>query len=173
MMKTINKVQRKSLVKKLGGETTISNIIDIFYDKILADYRVNRFFNNQNEDEQKAALKTFMIATCNSTKEADEGIKKLLDDFFMLAFARSKRKSFVAGSDFGFFGSLIEQDHPETHLLSDAHAYLLKFMPDDFHYDAVIEHLNASLQQLNISDELIKEALAITENARGCVLGRC
>lgn len=168
----LNKTQRQKLFSKIGGEIMIDKLIDIFYLKMLDDYRVNRFFNPQDQDQQQAALKTLIIATCSAAIYDDNDIKNLLDNFFMLNFSRSKRKSFVTGSDFSFFGSLIEQDHPETHLLCDAHAALLKFMPEDFHYDAVIEHLQTSLQTLDIDKNLIKETLEIAENLRNCVLGR-
>jgi len=172
-MNNIDKPQIKSLFRKIGGEMIINNIIDIFYLKMLADYRVSRFFNTQNENEQKTALKAFIVASYGgNTCKTNEDIKTLLDDFFIVAFAKSKRKSFITGSDFGFFGLLIEQDHPETHLLCPSHAHLLKFMPDDFHYDVMIEHLDASLQQLNTDKNLIEEMLEITENARPYLLGR-
>jgi len=172
-MNNIDKPQIKSLFRKIGGEMIINNIIDIFYLKMLADYRVSRFFNTQNENEQKTALKAFMSAAYgDNTNKTKEDLNTLLNDFFTVAFSKSKRKSFITGSDFGFFGLLIEQDHPETHLLCRSHAHLLKFMPDDFHYDALVEHLNASLQQLNTDKNLIEEMLKITENARAYILGR-
>jgi truncated hemoglobin YjbI len=171
-MRTLNLTQKQALFAKIGGETVIKQIIDIFYSYLLDDYRINRFFNTEDESQQKMALTTLIIATYQKTDYACDEFKQLLDHFFMLAFSRRKRKSFVTGSDFSFLGSLIAQDHPETHLLCDAHASLLKFMPEDSHYDTVIEQLNASLQQFNIDNMLIKEILAMAENARNYVLGR-
>lgn len=159
-----------SLFNRIGGETAISRLVDVFYGKMLDDYHINRFFNDKEADGQAQALKACLVAAGSGADK--EGMADLLDDFFMKAFARSKRKSFVSGSDFGFLGILIEQDHPETHLLSEAHAHLLKFMPDDSHYDALIENLKASVQQLGMDAGLQRDILAVAESNRNRVLGR-
>ncbi|MDQ7091889.1 MAG: hypothetical protein Q9M50_14860 [Methylococcales bacterium] len=171
-MNAINRTHSKSLFGKLGGETVVNSIIEDLYDKMLADYRINRFFTNEHQKEQRVALKRFITASYGPDDRPDKERKAVLNDFFMLAFSRSKRKSFITGSDFGFFGLIIEQDHHETHLLCESHAALLKFMPDDFHYDVVLELLKASLQQLTIEPLLINDVLKVTEGARTCVLGR-
>ncbi len=42
----------------------------------------------------------------------------------------------------------------------------------DAHFDAIARHLEATLRELEIEDELIKEALAIVASTRAQVLGR-
>lgn len=164
-------IQTNSLCDRIGGKTIIAKVVDSFYDKILADYYVNRLFNDFDEEKQKEALKIFVTASCSGSSIANDDLNNLLNEYFMLAFARKKEKSFVNESDFGFFGMIIEQDHPSTKRLCDAHSHLLQFMPDDTHYDIVMKHLTNTLQELNINKNLATEVLALAESARNGVLG--
>lgn len=52
------------------------------------------------------------------------------------------------------------------------HAHLVKMGLDDSHFDAVVEDLGATLEELNVSNELIAEVVAICETTRNDVLGR-
>ncbi len=52
------------------------------------------------------------------------------------------------------------------------HAHLLKMGLDDSHFDAVVENLGATLNELNVPEELISEVVAICETTRNDVLGR-
>lgn len=53
-----------------------------------------------------------------------------------------------------------------------AHAHLVRRGLNDSHFDAVMEHLGATLKELNVPDELIAEAAAIAESTRNDVLGK-
>lgn len=53
-----------------------------------------------------------------------------------------------------------------------AHARLVKLGLDDSHFDAVMEHLGATMKELNVPDELIAQAAAIAESTRDDVLNR-
>lgn len=53
-----------------------------------------------------------------------------------------------------------------------AHEHLVKMGLDDSHFDAVMEHLGATLQELNVPAHLIAQAAAIAESTRNDVLGR-
>ncbi|MEY4769064.1 MAG: hypothetical protein RL637_1703 [Pseudomonadota bacterium] len=161
-----------TLYQRIGGKTAVENIIDIFYANMQEDYRINRFFKNSEQPEQIASLKAVIIALLTGANYGDEQFMVLLENFFLTAFARDKRKSFVGGNDWGFFGYIIEQDHPSTNYLCDSHSHLLKFMPEDFHYDIVMEHLTAALQQLNLNSVLIHEILIIAEQGRKPLLGK-
>jgi truncated hemoglobin YjbI len=162
-----------TLYERIGGKTAISTLVELFYQKMQDDYRFNRFFNNNTTDEEKTqALKTLVIALLGGVSYSTEELTEVLDHFFMTAFARNKRKSFVGGSDFGFFGYIAPQNHPSTQYLTDAHSHLLKLMPDNSHYDVVMEHLTASLQQLNVDREIMTEVLTLAEQARNPVLGQ-
>lgn len=52
------------------------------------------------------------------------------------------------------------------------HARLVQQGLDDTHFDAVMENLAATLQELNVPAELIAEAAAIAESTRNDVLNR-
>ena len=53
-----------------------------------------------------------------------------------------------------------------------AHAHLVAKGLDNKHFDAVMEHLGATLKELNVPAELIAQAAAIAESTRKDVLGR-
>ena len=52
------------------------------------------------------------------------------------------------------------------------HAHLVERGLNDSHFDAVMENLGATLQELNVPGELIAEAAAIAESTRNDVLGK-
>jgi hemoglobin len=56
--------------------------------------------------------------------------------------------------------------------MRNAHANLVKNGLSDEHFDAVMENLGATLQELNVPDELIAEAAKIAESTRNDVLSR-
>jgi hemoglobin len=56
--------------------------------------------------------------------------------------------------------------------LRTAHAHLVKMGLDNSHFDIVMDHLGATLTELNVPPELIGEAAAIAEGARKDVLGK-
>ena len=161
-----------TLYERIGGSSVIKQVVESFYDKLLTDYRLNRFFNTDNHAEQTEHLAALISAVFSAAQQNTEAFHALLDNFFVAAFSRNKRKSFVGGSDFGFFGYIIEQDHPSTNYLCDGHSHLLKFMPDNSHYDAVMEHLIAALADFNLEKHLVAEILQLAEQARNPVLGK-
>jgi hemoglobin len=64
---------------------------------------------------------------------------------------------------------------PNTYTGEDmrkGHAHLVKMGLDDSHFDAVMEHLGATLTELNVPADLISEAAAIAESTRNDVLGK-
>ncbi|MGR8929923.1 MAG: group I truncated hemoglobin [Gammaproteobacteria bacterium] len=120
-----------TLYEQLGGEAAVSAAVEIFYRKVLADYRINRFFDNQNMDAQVAKQKSFLT----------------------MAFGGPNN---YTGRD-----------------MREAHARLVKNLGlDDSHFDAVMEHLTATLQELNVPQNLIEQVAAIAESTRGDVLNR-
>ncbi|MEQ1531606.1 MAG: group 1 truncated hemoglobin [Methylococcales bacterium] len=50
----------ESLYERLGGEAAVDAAVDIFYRKVLADYRINRFFDNVDMEKQAAKQKAFL-----------------------------------------------------------------------------------------------------------------
>ena len=56
--------------------------------------------------------------------------------------------------------------------MSEGHAHLIKRGLNDTHVDIVIEHLGATLKELGITTEDIKQVAAIANSVRDEVLGR-
>lgn len=53
-----------------------------------------------------------------------------------------------------------------------AHARLVKIGLNNEHFDAVMEHLDATLKELNVPQALIKEVSTLAESTRNDVLGK-
>jgi hemoglobin len=51
--------QIPSLYERLGGAAAVDAAVDIFYHKVLADYRINRFFDETNMEQLIAKQKAF------------------------------------------------------------------------------------------------------------------
>jgi len=49
-----------SLFDKIGGEAAVNAAVDIFYRKVLADDRINRFFDGVDMEKQAAKQKGFL-----------------------------------------------------------------------------------------------------------------
>ena len=122
---------KPTLYEQLGGEAAVNAAVDIFYRKVLEDYRINRFFDNKDMEKQIAKQKSFLT----------------------MAFGGPNNYS---GRD-----------------MREAHAHMVKKLGlDDSHFDAVMEHLGATLQELNVPQDLIAQAAAIAESTRDDVLNR-
>ncbi len=53
----------KTLYERIGGEGAVNASVDLFYRKVLNDYRINRFFDNSDMDKQIAKQKAFFTMT--------------------------------------------------------------------------------------------------------------
>lgn len=129
-MRNNREIESLSLYDRIGGEPAINAAVDIFYDKVLADYRINRFFEKTDMAKQVQHLKAFMAVAFGGPNE-------------------------YTGKS-----------------LRDGHARLVKIGLNDSHYDAVLEQLAATLQELNVPEELITEVIALVETVRPEVLGK-
>lgn len=119
-----------SLYERIGGEAAVNAAVELFYRKVLNDYRINRFFDDADMDKQIAKQKAF----------------------FTMAFGGPNN---YTGQD-----------------MRNAHAHLVKAGLNEDHFNAVMEHLGATLTELNVPSDLIAEAAAIAESTRNDVLGR-
>jgi hemoglobin len=122
--------QKTSLYERLGGEAAVDAAVDIFYRKVLADDRINQFFEGVDVQKQAAKQKAFL--------------------------------TFAFGGPNNYNGADMRT----------AHARLVQAGLNDSHFDAVMEHLGATMQELNVPGNLIAEAAAIAESTRNDVLGR-
>ena len=50
----------KSLYERIGGEAAVDAAVDVFYRKVLADERINMFFEGVDMDKQRAKQKGFL-----------------------------------------------------------------------------------------------------------------
>lgn len=152
----------------------IDQIIDNCYEKMLDDFRVNRFFNNRPLLEQTEPLKKYVKALLSQTAPSEDQVLDLLNDYFGASFARNNSKpSLVTGNDFGFLLDIVggQEIRPIT-LLCENHSHLMKLLPDDSHYDVFIQHLNDSLKQLNVQTDLKNQLLLLANRGREDFLGR-
>ena len=124
------KGEEKSLYERIGGEAAVDAAVDIFYRKVLADDRVNQFFENVDMEKQAAKQKAFLT----------------------MAF----------GGPHNYTGEDMRKGH----------AHLVAKGLNDSHFDAIMENLGATLQELNVPADLIAEAAAIAESTRNDVLGK-
>lgn len=96
---------------------------------------------------------------------ADDRIKGFFEGIDMDK-QRRKQKNFLT---FAFGGPNNYSDRG----MAAAHKKLVAEQGlNDSHFDAVVENLGATLQDLGVAEELIKEAAGIAESVRDAVLGR-
>ena len=95
---------------------------------------------------------------------ADDRISRFFDGVDMDKQA-AKQKAFLTMA-FGGPNNYTGED------MRKGHAHLVQQGLDDSHFDAVVEDLGATLQELGVSDALIGEVAAIAETTRNDVLGR-
>lgn len=120
----------ESLFNRLGGEAAVNAAVDIFYRKVLGDYRINRFFGTSDMDKQIAKQRSFLTMA------------------------------------FGGPNSYTGKD------MRSAHSRLVDMGLNEDHFNVVMEHLGATLSELNVPPALIAEAAAIAEGTRKDVLGK-
>lgn len=123
-------MSEQTLFERIGGEAAVNAAVDVFYRKVLADDRINKFFDGVDMDKQAAKQKAFLTMALGGPHS-------------------------YTGKD-----------------MREGHAHLVKQGLDDSHFDAVMENLGATLQELNVPGDLIAEAAAIAESTRNDVLGR-
>ena len=119
-----------SLYERIGGTAAVDAAVDVFYRKVLSDYRINRFFDNI--DMKKQAIKQ--------------------KAFFTVAFGGPNN---YTGTD-----------------MRHAHGRLVKMGLNNDHFNSVMEHLEATLKELNVTQELIEEVTKLAESTRNDVLGK-
>ena len=119
-----------SLYERIGGAAAVEAAVDVFYGKVINDYRINRFFDGIDMSALAVKQKAF----------------------FTMAFGGPNT---YTGAD-----------------LRAAHAGLVKIGLGNDHFNVVMEHLGATLQELNVPAELIGEAAALAESTRKDVLGK-
>jgi hemoglobin len=118
------------LFEKVGGSEAIQDLVDRFYNRVLADPRLAPFFPSTDMNALRA--KQVMFIT------------------MLLGTAHS-----YPGID-----------------LRAAHAGARSNGMTDEHFDAVLAHFAAALQDLHVEEDYTRELLARLESMRDAVLGR-
>lgn len=116
-----------SLYQQLGGKAAIDAAVELFYVKVLADKRVNHFFEDVSMVKQKRKQKEFLSA--------------------------------ALGGPIPYTGKDLRKAHADIPL-------------NDTHFDAIAEHLQATLEELKVDKALIAQAMAIVASTRDAVLNR-
>ena len=120
----------QALFQRIGGEQAVNVAVDIFYRKVLADDRVNGFFDDVDMDRQAAKQKAFLP----------------------MAFGGPNH---YTGAD-----------------MRRGHAHLVARGLNDTHFDIIVDHLSATLRELNVPQDSIDEVATICEGTRADILGR-
>jgi hypothetical protein len=150
----------------------LNQLVDLSFENMRADYRVNRFFNNQAAEQQLQSLKELLHILAQGGKWHEN--LELIDEVFTELFARNNAKpSLVSGRDFAFLLDVIGgRDLQVITPICLCHQFLLKLQPDDFHVDVLIEHVQTSLHELMFNDDSSQQVLSLVESARDVILGR-
>lgn len=160
-------------------EQQLAQIVDIFYAKMLDDYRINRYFYPRPFVEQTTPLKHLLNALFGGEPVEQQTLSALADDVFKVAFARGNAKpSLVNNRDFAFLGTLMngnilgDDETPLLTLLCPAHSHFLRLQPLDENYDVVLELLQNTLDQLAVPKETAQQIMVFVESGRDGVMGR-
>ncbi len=94
----------------------------------------------------------------------DPNLHTFFSDISMARQAE-KQKSFLT---MAFQGS----SDDDGEFMRESHARLLPLGMNDYHFDLVIKHLEASMYEVNVAPELITEVLGVCESMREFILGR-
>lgn len=89
----MNGINQSSLFERIGGMPAVNAAVDIFYTKVLADERINHFFEHTNMASQSGKQKAFlayafgapMNYTGKSMREAHAHMKLTEDHFNAVA----------------------------------------------------------------------------------------
>ena len=122
-----DKKTKASLYHRLGGRAAMNAAISLFYKKVLADKKVNHFFEDVNMKRQA-----------------------------------NKQKAFLSAA----FGSPVPWTGKD---MRKAHKHL-DLKESDF--GAIAGHLQATLQELKIKPDLIKEVMTIAASTHDAVLNK-
>lgn len=116
-----------SLYQQLGGKAAIDAAVELFYVKVLADKRVNHFFEDISMIKQKRKQKEFLSA--------------------------------ALGGPIPYTGKDMRKAHADLDITEE-------------HFNAIAEHLQATLEDLKVDKALIGQAMAIVGSTRDAVLNR-
>lgn len=110
----------QTLFERIGGKAAVDLAVDKFYDKVLADTRIQHFFDNMDMDKQREHQRAFLTYAFGGTNE--------------------------------YQGRSMRQAHK---------GLVMNRGLNEGHFRAVLENLEATLQELGVPSELIAEVMMI------------
>jgi len=110
----------RTLFERIGGKAAVDLAVDKFYDRVLADARIQHFFDNMDMDKQREHQRAFLTYAFGGTNEYE--------------------------------GRSMRQAHK---------GLVMNRGLNEGHFRAVLENLEATLQELGVPSELIAEVMAI------------
>lgn len=116
-----------SIYEQIGGKAAMDAAVELFYVKVLADPRVNHFFEDMSMIKQKRKQKEFLSA--------------------------------ALGGPIPYQGKDMRKAHADIDLT-------------DEHFNAIAEHLQATLTELKVKPELINQIMTAVGSLRNAVLNR-
>lgn len=116
-----------TLYERIGGQPAIDAAVELFYKKVLADERVNHFFEDVNMKKQRAKQKAFLAA--------------------------------ALGGPVPWKGKDMRKAHAN-----------LDLRESDF--NAIAEHLHATLAELKVDERLINEVMTVVGSVKDQVLNK-
>jgi len=103
----------------------------------------------------------------------DKFYRKVLKDQRISRFFEGVDMDKQAAKQKAFLTMVFGGPHSYTGLdMRRGHQHLVKMGLNDSHFDAVIEDLGATLKEMGVADELIKQVAALAETTRNDVLDR-
>jgi hemoglobin len=136
----------ESLYVRIGGDEAVRAVVNRMYDKILSDSDLAPFFENVNVNALRLSQTSFVIV-------AFGGIGATHSDKYMSATGK-KTANYTGQS------------------LRNAHAGAVARGLSDKHFDLVASYLKESMQEMNVPDDLIGEAMTIVGSTRADVLNK-
>lgn len=119
--------RKASIYDQIGGQAAMTAAVDLFYVKVLADPRVNFFFEEVNMAKQKRLQNEFL--------------------------------SSVLGSPAPYTGKDMRKAHADLDL-------------NEVHFQAIAEHLLATLQELKVPEPLINQIMTLVASTKNAILNR-
>ena len=110
-----------------------------------------------------------------------DAVEAAVDRFYRKVLMDARVASFFEGVDMdkqrakqkGFLTMAFGGPHNYTgKAMRTGHAHLLKMGLNDSHVDAIIELLGATLREMGVAEDLIRQVAAIAESTRNDVLSR-
>ena len=125
------------------------------------------------ENPQAASLYDQLGGQAAVDTAVDIFYRKVLNDDRISHFFEGVDMEQQAAKQKAFLTMAFGGPHRYTGLdMRRGHAHLVERGLNDAHVDAVLEHLEATLRELNVPEELIGQVTAIAESARNDVLSR-